>query len=58
MAHLWFWKVGGVRAPGAAWIGVAVGQGVGGGAGGLPVSVKQEAGLCLQVGVGVCPEEV
>lgn len=28
------------------------------GEGGLPVfSVKQEAGVCLQVGVGVCPEE-
>ena len=44
---------------GAVWIDVAVGQGVGGGEGGLPVSsVKQEAGLCLQVGVGVCREEV
>lgn len=49
----------GPRARGQVWIDVAVGRGVGGGEGGLPVfSVKQEAGLCLQVGLGICGEEV
>lgn len=49
----------GLRARGQVWIDVAVGRGVGGGEGGLPVfSAKQEAGLCLQVGPGICREEV
>lgn len=57
MADLWFWKVGGVRGPGAGMDRCSSGAGVVGGEG-LPVfSVKQEASVCRWAGVGVCPEE-